>query len=98
MTDSIASVYAWAGLALCAGGAAFALTRRRSPHSFYAADVYGMTERSHRRFALLSAGFAGGFALALRWPILDVPLLAIYVLLLVLYLSSFARGFSGEDE
>ena len=57
-----------------------------------------MTRRSHRRFAALSGAFAAGFAASLRWPVINLPLLAAYTLLLVLYSSSFARGFSGEDE
>ncbi len=94
-----AVVYALVGLGLSLAGGALALGRARVPRaSFYAAEVYHMTARSHRRFAALSAVFAGGFLLALRWPILDTPLLAVYTLLLVIYASSFARGFSGEDE
>jgi hypothetical protein len=57
-----------------------------------------MTLRSHRRFAALSAGFAAGFLAGLRWPVVVTPLLAVYTLLLVLYASSFARGFSDQDE
>jgi hypothetical protein len=98
MGDAAAMPYALLGLVLSLIGAVVALTRGRAPKSFYAADVYHLTNRSHRRFAALSALFAGGFLAALRWPLLDVPLLAVYTLLLVLYGSSFARGFSGEDE
>jgi hypothetical protein len=98
MRDATGSLYALLGLGLSLAGAMFALTRARAPRSFYAADVYHLTLRSHRRFAALSAAFAAAFLLALRWPQLDVPLLAVYTLALVLYLSSFARGFSGEDE
>jgi hypothetical protein len=98
MHDATAALYAVLGIVLSLGGAALAFTRGRAPQSFYAADVYHMTGRSHRRFALLSIVFAAGFVLALRWPLLDLPLLALYTLLLVLYASSFARGFSGEDE
>lgn len=98
MGDTTATLYALLGLVLSLAGAAVALARGRAPKSFYAADVYHLTPRSHRRFAALSAVFAGGFLAALRWPVIDVPLLAIYTLLLVLYGSSFARGFSGEDD
>jgi hypothetical protein len=98
MRDATAAVYAILGLALSLGGGTLALWRARAPRSFYAADVYHMTRRSHRRFAALSAAFAAGFAASLRWPVINLPLLAAYTLLLVLYSSSFARGFSGEDE
>ena len=91
-------MYAVLGLVLSVGGAVLALTRARAPRSFYAADVYHMTRRSHRRFAALSAAFGAGFLAALRCPVITVPLLAIYTLLLVLYATSFARGFSGEDD
>jgi hypothetical protein len=98
MPDPTGAVYAVLGLALSLGGGALALWRGRAPRSFYAADVYHMTRRSHRRFAALSAAFGAGFLVSLRWPVLNLPLLAVYTLLLVLYASSFARGFSGEDE
>jgi hypothetical protein len=95
--DQSGAFYAILGLLLSLSGAALALTRR-APRSFYAADVYHMTLRSHRRFAATSGAFAGGFLGALRWPVLDLPMLAVYTLLLVLYASSFARGFSEDDE
>jgi hypothetical protein len=98
MPDPTGAVYAVLGLALSLGGGALAFWRGRAPRSFYAADVYHMTRRSHRRFAALSAAFGAGFLVSLRWPVLNLPLLAVYTLLLVLYASSFARGFSGEDE
>jgi hypothetical protein len=92
------TAYALVGLGMSAGGALLAFTRRRGSRSYYATDVYRMTQRSHARFAALSAAFGAGFVAALRWPALDVPLLAVYTLALVLYISSFARGFTGEDE
>lgn len=98
MSDPVAAVYALVGLALSASGCVLALWCSRAPRSHYAGDVYHMTRRSHRRFAALSAGFAGGFVLSLRWPALNLPLLAFYILALVFYASSFARGFSDEDE
>jgi len=98
MPETTAALYALLGLALSLGGCALALWRSRAPRSFYAAEVYHMTRRSHRRFAALSAAFGVGFGLALRWPAANLPLLAVYTLLLILYASSFARGFSGEDE
>jgi hypothetical protein len=98
MGDLTVRAYALLGLGLSLGGAALALTRARGRRSFYASDVYSMTSRSHRRFAALSAIFGAAFGLGLRWPMFAIPLLAVYVLALVLYLSSFARGFSGEDE
>lgn len=98
MAASIDELYALAGLLASLAGTALALARARGGRSFYAADVYHMTQRSHRRFAAASAVFGAGFLIALRWAMLTIPLLAVYALLLILYLSSFARGFSGEDD
>jgi hypothetical protein len=95
---TISSGYAAFGLLLSLAGAAFAFSRERAAHSFYAADVYHLTARSHRRFVALSALTAAGFVIALRWPIIELPLLALYTLLLVLYASSFARGFADDDQ
>jgi hypothetical protein len=98
MRDSAIALYTLAGLVLSLGGGVLGGLRARSPHSFYAADVYHMTARSHRRFAALSAAFAAGFLLGLHWTGIAIPLLAVYTLLLVLYASSFARGFSHDDD
>ena len=98
VTDFTLLGYAVLGIALSAGGVLFALVRARATRSFYAVDVYHMTARTHRRFAALSAGFAAVFVGAVRWPAIGIPALAIYALALILYLSSFARGFSGEDD
>jgi len=91
-------VYAAIGIALSCAGAIFACTRRRAPASVYASEMYQLSSRSHRIFALASVAFALAFAPALKWTVLAVPLLAVYTLVLIFYLSSFARGFSGEDE
>ena len=91
-------MWAIAGVALAALGGAVALIRAAAGTAAgYDAHGYGMTPRSHRRFALLSGAFVVAFAIAVRVPALPaIPLLGIYVLALVLYASSFARGFSGE--
>ncbi len=98
MRATTGQLYALGGLLISLAGGVIALVRARGSRSFYAAEVYHMTRRSHRRFAAASAAFGAGFLAALRWPIITTPLLAVYALLLILYLSSFARGFSGEDE
>jgi hypothetical protein len=91
-------MWAWIGaVAAVAGtllGARNARSRTANP---YAAEEYGMGRRSHARFALASAAFAVAFAVAgasVRAAV--IPLLAVYVLLLILYLTSFARGFSDQ--
>lgn len=90
-------VYDAIGLVFSLAGAALGLLRGRRA-SFYAEQVYHMTDRSHRTFAGVSLAFAGGFVIASRLPSVAVPLLAVYVLLLILYAASFVRGYSGEDE
>ena len=92
----------WAiiGLLLALGGAALASARSRSArHGYYESQVYGMTATSHRRFAIVSLVFAGFFALLGAFPIFPISLVfGAYVVFIVLYLSSFARGATGEDE
>lgn len=90
-------VYAITGLVLALIGA-FIARRRSRASSFYDAQIYHMTSRSHRAFAGVSVAFAGVFVIALRVPVLTVPALAVYTLLLILYGSSFVRGFSDEHE
>ncbi len=92
-------MYAVAGaiIALLAAGIAVSGRRRRS---YYATEVYAVTERTHQRFILMSLGFAVAFAVtfARRWEVVATALLAVYAVLLILYFSSFVRGASGEDE
>ena len=86
------------GVSLAAGLFAFARARRET-RSFYEFDVYGMTARSHRRFALLSLAFAAAFSVRLLWARMpDVALLAVYTVALLLYAASFARGAADRDS
>jgi hypothetical protein len=92
-------MYAGIGVALSCITVAFALLRARAPASFYASGVYNMTAQSHRTFAIISIAFAFAFLVAYALPqVIAVTLLAAYALVLIFYFSSFARGFSGEDE
>lgn len=88
-----------AGLALCVVLSLIAIARSRQPQSsFYAADVYGMSSRTHCRYAALFALGACAFVAAIfvaRIP--ATVLLAGYVLLAVFYLASFARGFEENE-
>jgi hypothetical protein len=89
-------MWAWIGAAVAALGAFLGMRNARGPSSDpWAAGEYGMTPRSHARFAAVSAVFCVAFvagAFLQRVPVL--VLLAIYALLFVLYASSFARGSS----
>lgn len=79
--------------------AVIALVRARRAHgSYYAADVYGMTPATHRRYAAISLLLALGFAAALFVPAVPaVLLLAVQTLVSVFYGASFLRGFSDEE-
>ena len=84
------------GAILAAVGAAAAFLRARRPAGVYD-DEYGMTARSHRRFGWLSVAFAVLFGLTALVPAIPpVPIAAVYMLLLILYATSFARGFSDH--
>ena len=89
-------MWAFIGVALTALGVGLGLWNGRPAASNpYAAAEYGMSPRSHRRFAIVSAIFALVFVSALFVKsIPGVIVLGAYVLLLVLYATSFARGFS----
>ncbi|HET7814418.1 MAG TPA: hypothetical protein VFL13_08595 [Candidatus Baltobacteraceae bacterium] len=69
---------------------------RQAVPTYYEGEVYGMTPAVHRRYALVSLCFMAAFAasIAVR-SIPVVPLLGGYVIFMVFYLSSFARGY-GE--
>lgn len=87
------------GLALCCilTGVAWFKSKRGS-ENYYERDLYGMTARTHRAYAGLSALFAALFIAAFFVPALPaVPLLAAYVLVFIFYFSSFVRGFSDEE-
>ena len=94
----VSDLYAITGavVALLAAATAWRQRRRRS---FYATEVYAITDRTHQRFIVTSLAFALAFALlAWRWEAAATPVLAVYAVLAILYFSSFVRGASGEDE
>ena len=92
----------WGGLALALLGTALGFSLARRPEGragYYERSVYHLTPLAHRRFAALSAAFALAFAVALALPAVPVGwLLALYAFVFIFYATSFARGFSGEDE
>jgi hypothetical protein len=93
---------AWsiAGVLLSFLFAGFALARSRAPGGFYDAAVYGLTPASHRRYAFLAGCFALAFAAtwALHAPVLALWVFAAFVVIAVLYLTSFLRGFTEDDD
>jgi hypothetical protein len=85
-------------LALAVGATAW---RRSLAHGgFYDRDVYAMTPAIHRRYAMLSLGFAAYFAavLAFRLESAGIAGLALYALIAVFYATSFLRGAPDRDE
>jgi len=100
-------MWVWAGFVLSLGLALVAWARSRaSSRTYYEGEVYGMGPTAHRKYALAFAAAGAGFLLELVWqpsgpgPFAWVPtaLLAATVLLGILYLATFVRGASGEEE
>lgn len=80
--------------------AIFAHLRSRAQGGFYDADVYGMTPRTHRTYASVSALFC---AALLTCAILDAGtigfwILCAFVLFALFYLTSFLRGAHEDDD
>jgi hypothetical protein len=88
------------GLALALVVAAAAWRRSRSKGGFYDSEVYAMTPRVHRRYALLSLAFAAYFAttLALHLASAGIAGLVLYALIAVLYVTSFLQGAPDRNE
>ena len=92
--------YTIAGLIVALAIAATAALRSRSPAGFYAMQWYGMSAAMHRRYAIVSLAFATFFTIAYfraLWTA-GIAALALYALIAVFYLSSFARGAPDRDE
>ena len=79
--------------ALALAAAAFVASRRNVDHP-YAGEVYAMTPRKHRRYALLGFVFALAIVGAQALHLPTLPLDAVLTLVIVFYLTSFLRGFS----
>jgi hypothetical protein len=89
------------GAAVALGIAVLAWQRGRSAAGgFYDDGVYGMAPAIHRRYALVSAVFALFFIamFALQASTAGLAGLALYVLIAILYASSFLRGASDYHE
>ncbi len=73
---------------------------RRSSGGYYDAQIYAMTARTHRGYALASLAFGAFFAttFVLRLDSAGVAGLALYAVIAVFYIASFLRGASDEDE
>jgi len=93
-------IYNVAGMVLALGVAAIAWRRSRSAGGFYDREVYGMDSATHRRYALVSLGFAAYFVgtYAARSPAAGIAGLALYALVAVLYAASFLAGARDRDE
>jgi hypothetical protein len=91
-------IWTLTGLVLSVAATIFAL-RLSGRDDAFATGVYGMSARSHRRFALLCLFFAGTFVLAAAWPLIPViPVFGLFVFALILYGTSFLRGYADEDS
>ncbi len=82
--------------ALALGTAAW---RAKSAKGFYPSEVYGMTARSHRRFAALCLGFAAAFVLTAAWPLFPAPIVStLFIISALLYGTSFLRGYADDES
>jgi hypothetical protein len=88
------------GLALASFVALAAWRRSQGAGGFYDRETYGMGPSAHRRYAAVSAAFAGFFAVAyaLRAETAGVIALALYAVIALLYATSFLRGATADDE
>jgi hypothetical protein len=94
-------MFVWSGCVLSLVLAAVAWSRSRAPvRSYYEGEVYGLTARTHRRWAGLFALLALAAALTAIWArgAGEIPLLSALALAGILYGATFLRGASGEDE
>lgn len=89
------------GALLCAAAACgIATWRANARGGAYDAGVYRMTARAHRRYAMVFAAFALAFAteLVLHSTVAVLVLYTALTLTAVFYATSFARGFTAEDD
>lgn len=82
--------------ALLVGAAAW--RRSRSPGGFYDRETYAMNPIAHKRYALVSLGFALLFTAtyAFRLESEGMAALALYALIAVFYATSFLQGAPDE--
>ncbi len=88
------------GLFVAVVVAALAWQRSRRSGGYYDAQIYAMTARTHRGYALASLAFAVFFVctFVLRLDSAGVAGLALYAVIAIFYIASFLRGASDEDE
>ena len=87
------------GCVLALALAALAWWRSRGVGGFYEREIYGMTARMHRRYAIVAIALAVLFG-AIRFTgstAILIPCFAAFALLAVFYGASFLRGFSDDD-
>jgi hypothetical protein len=87
-------MWSLAGLVLAVAVAAAAWSRSRTRGGYYDRDVYAMSGRTHRAYALVSLAFAAFFAaaFALHLRAAGVGGLALYAAIAAFYAASFLRG------
>jgi hypothetical protein len=87
------------GLVLSIVLALVAWTRSKAGSgTYYESQVYGMGPAAHRGYGLAFAALAAVLMLALMWPAMALPALAVFAVVAILYGATFLRGASGEDE
>lgn len=71
---------------------------RAAAGTYYEAQVYGMSPKTHQGYGLAFGGLSVVLLAAIMWPPLALPALSVLALVAILYGSTFLRGASGEDE
>ena len=92
-------MWSLAGLVAALCMALFALLRSRRAGGYYDAQVYEMTARTHRAYAIAALAFVAffGATFALRAESVAVMGMAVFAVAAAFYGASFLRG-ASEDE
>ena len=92
-------VWSLAGAIAALATALFAWLRSRRAGGYYDAQVYAMTARTHRAYALAALAFAAffGATFALRRESVGIVGLAAYAVVAAFYGTSFLRGASDDE-
>lgn len=92
-------MWSLAGLVASSCVAVFAWLRSRRPGGYYDAQVYAMTARTHRAYAIAALAFAAffGATFTLRAESVAVMGMAAFAVAAAFYGASFLRG-ASEDE
>lgn len=100
MQNAANTVWSWIGFSLAVALATVAWYRSRASGSYYDADVYAMTGRTHRAYAVAGLAFALFFVvtLALHWDGAGIAGLTAYAVVAIFYATSYLQGASDDHH